>query len=121
MVCLNKVYSIRDNILFKSARESIHFLKKPAGIAIDLKVFNEARSKVKYIQVYGKESGIYYTSRVIDFIRYGFVINRGHGEQIVLPLKYWERSHIPDIVPEIFEERDKVKEREERYIQLAMF
>lgn len=120
-VSLERVYSIKNDVLFKSARESIHFLKRPEGIAIDLNIFNEARNKIKYIQVYGKESGIYFTARVIDFVRYGFVINRGYGEQIVLPLKYWERSHIPDIVPEMFKEKDKANEKEEKYMQLAMF
>lgn len=99
---LSKVYSIRRNVLFKTAKESIHFLKKPAGIAIDLEIFNIAKGKVKYVQVYGKEQGIYYTALITDFIKHGFVINRGYGDQIVLVMKYWEKSHIPDIIEENF-------------------
>lgn len=106
---LKKVYTIKDDVLFKSARASIHFLKIPPAIAIDLYIFNEARTKVRYVQVFEKENGIFYTATIKDFINYGFVINRGFGEQIALPMKYWEKSHIPDIVPEIFENREQEK------------
>ena len=37
---LNRVYSLKGNVLFKTARESIHFLRKPPAIAIDLEIFN---------------------------------------------------------------------------------
>jgi len=96
---LNKVYSLRDNILFKTARESIHFLRKPPAIAIDLKIFNTYKEFIEYVQVYEKESGFYYTARKIDFIEFGFCIDRGHGKQIALQLKYWDKSRIPDIIP----------------------
>ena len=113
---LEKVYRIKDDVLFKSARASVHFLKVPPAIAIDLFIFNNARSKVKYVQVFEKEKGIFYTARVLDFVSYGFVINRGFGEQIALPMKYWEKSYIPDIVPEMFKDREKeelkIKERQ---------
>jgi hypothetical protein len=105
------VYSLKGNVLFKTARESIHFLRKPPAIAIDLEIFNSKKDLIEYVQVYEKEGGFYYTARKIDFIKFGIYLDRGYGKQIALPLKYWDKSKIPDIVPEAFNYIETEKEK----------
>jgi hypothetical protein len=114
---LDKVYSVKDGVLFKSVRESIHFLRKPPAICIDLRIFQRNQARIKYIQVYEKEKGIYYTARIIDFVEKGFIINRGYGDQIALLIQYWKKSYIPDIVPEIFEDKKQNRDKKEDFPQ----
>lgn len=116
---LNRVYSLKGNVLFKTARESIHFLRKPPAIAIDLEIFNSKKDLIEYVQVYEKENGFYYTARKIDFIKFGIYLDRGYGRQIALPLKYWDKSKIPDIVPEVFNHIETEKE-EKKINQLSL-
>lgn len=113
---LENVYKIKDNILFKSACESIHFLRKPPAIAVDLEIFNKNKNIVSYVQIYEREKGVYYTARIEDFEKYGFIFDRGYGKQIALLIEYWEKSYIPDIIPQMFKEKEK--ELKKNQIQL---
>lgn len=77
----------------KSIIASLHMLQKPKGIAWDLSVLERARKDgLKKSRVYDKETGNEYEATIEDFFRYGVRINRGFGEQIVLPLIYWQKK-----------------------------
>jgi len=82
---------IEGNSFNKNISSSKHMLQKPKGIAWDLSVLERARKEnLKRTYVHDKETGNEYEAILEDFFRYGVRINRGFGEQIVLPLKFWQ-------------------------------
>ena len=84
---------IEGDSLNKNISSSKHMLQKPKGIAWDLSVLERARKDgLKKSRVYDKETGNEYEATIEDFFRYGVRINRGFGEQIVLPLIYWQKK-----------------------------
>lgn len=76
--------------LQKKVKGSVHRLRKPPGWAWDKKVLEEAEklggteSEIKDI-----ETGTKYIANLSIFRVHGILINRGHGEQIALPIAYW--------------------------------
>ena len=84
---------VESDSLNKNISSSKHMLLKPKGIAWDFSVLERARKDgLKKSRVYDKETGNEYEATIEDFFRYGVRINRGFGEQIVLPLKYWQKK-----------------------------
>lgn len=105
------VYSLDGVTLRKEATASKHFLRIPPAIAVDREIFEEAVEQgAEYVQVYEKESGLYYTATVEQFQKRGFHVNRGYGAQVALLLKEWNRSENPEIPR---------KERKTRYAEQA--
>lgn len=93
-----KVYSLSGGVLIKNSTASKHFLRVPPAIAVDAEIFREAVEQgAEYVQVFEKESGLYYTATVEQFLKRGFKVNRGYGEQIALLLREWHRSETPEI------------------------
>lgn len=93
-----EVYRFKDGILKKDAIASRHFLRVPPAIAVDAEIFREAVEQgAEFVQVFEKESELYYTTSVEQFLKRGFKVNRGYGEQIALLLREWHRSETPEI------------------------
>ena len=84
---------IEGDSLNKNISSSKHMLQKPKGLAWDFSVLELARKEnLKRICVHDKETGNEYKATLEDIFHYGVRINRGFGEQIVLPLKYWQKK-----------------------------
>lgn len=84
---------VESDSLNKNISSSKHMLLKPKGIAWDFSVLERARKEnLKRIYVHDKETGNEYEATLEDIFHYGVRINRGFGEQIVLPLKYWQKK-----------------------------
>jgi len=84
------VGEVRDGVLRKAVRKSIHFLHTPPAIAWDRCVLEEAeRLGATRTEVVDLESGTVYSAPLSAFFRYGIRVNRGYGEQLALPLSRW--------------------------------
>jgi hypothetical protein len=86
----------------KRVRGSIHFLHEPEGIASDVKALYDAkRLGADRVKVTDAETGIIYTSPIALIFAKGVRLDRGHGEQIVLPRRWWaeDNPNQPGLLP----------------------
>jgi hypothetical protein len=82
--------ALRNGILVKRVRGSIHQLRRPAGWAVDEKILMQAEADGAHtVVVEDIESGKYYVARLSAFWKRGLKIDYGFGLQIVLPLQFW--------------------------------
>ncbi len=96
---ITKVYSIRNGILFKRAKKSLHMLHKPVSWCIDRNILDEAKNRISYIQIHEVEENYFYIIPIDTFIAKSFIINRNFGEQYCCPIQQWFRSRSPDELP----------------------
>jgi hypothetical protein len=130
-----KLYGYRiihdGDILFKRCSRSKHFMRVPPGIAIDEQIFNEAVEEgVKFIQVFEREEKAYYSVTIEQFQKKSLFIDRGHGQQLALPLNYWITSKSKEIPQELTVEKQPLplifpikgqKPKTENNRQLSLF
>lgn len=80
-----------DLCLIKRARASRHMLRNPHGWAWDTRILEEAKEKgVFIVYIIDEDTNTVYEAPLDEFWAHGQRIDRGHGEQICLPLKYWQ-------------------------------
>lgn len=79
---------------FRSQRnKNLHFFIKENGWALDRKVFVGLMKKgLELVEIDEREDCILYYTPAENFQNHGKVIDYGHGEQIVLPLEYWNKK-----------------------------
>ncbi|MEN4011931.1 MAG: hypothetical protein ROW48_07855 [Bellilinea sp.] len=81
---------LRGSVLRKTVRGSHHQLRKPPGWAIDLRILEQARQDgCRLVEIIDLESRQVYTAPTDAFDRHGIRLNRGFGEQVVLPMAHW--------------------------------
>lgn len=78
---------IKDGVLMKRVYKSKHFMRVLNGYGMDKAIFAHDFDEVKILD---KESDILYVSRREDWEEHGIRKNFGHGEQIILPLRWHE-------------------------------
>jgi len=84
------VGEVRDGVLRKTVRRSVHFLRYPRAIAWDLVTLEQAeRLGATRCEVADAETGDTYSASLAAFWREGVRLNRGHGDQVALPLDRW--------------------------------
>ena len=82
---------VRAQTMYKRLSRSRHFLRVPPAIAFDEVSLHEAeRLGAKWAEVEEKEGGRLYRVSIADIWRLGFLVRRGHGEQIGLGLRHWQ-------------------------------
>lgn len=86
------IYQEKGDALYKSAIARRHMMRSPNGWAIDKMVLMSSISKgLIYAVIFEKEFHLYYRCYLKDFLVHGLEINyKNFGEQIILPLKYWQ-------------------------------
>ena len=85
------VARLDGQVLRKTAKQSRHLLKKPLAWAFDIRIIEQAKNDgAAVVEVYDTESKRTYRASIADFEFYGFVFNRGFGDQIGLPLSRWK-------------------------------
>ena len=83
-----------DGQFYKVVKRSEHFLRKPPAIAIDEEVFCETiEPRCQTIVVLECEREEVWQVSVTTFSRYYLRLNRGHGTQRALCLKWWRREN----------------------------
>lgn len=84
---------VRGGVLYKSVRGSLHFLRRPPGIAFDVASLEQAQGAgAEEVVVVDRETGRVYTADIAHIRRFGVLFNRGFGSQIVLPFRLWSAS-----------------------------
>ena len=82
---------IVGNVLKKSVKRSRHLLRKYNGFAWDCSILENARKRsVNLIEIYDKENRQTYRTTLSNFLEFGIRFNMGFGDQMVLPLYFWE-------------------------------
>ena len=68
---------VEGDTFHKSARSSVHMLRRPRAWAADVDALD-------------LDTGAIYRAALVDFYRRGVAVNRGHGPQLALPLDCWD-------------------------------
>lgn len=77
--------------LVKTVRSSAHMLRNPRGWTWDVAVLDDAREAgATWTRIHDEDTGRVYTASLEAFEEYGKKIDRGYGEQVCLPFKYWQ-------------------------------
>jgi len=89
-----KVIGVSDGITFrKTIRSSLHLLKHPPAIAIDALAYSEHIAPThETIEVLDTDYDSLYSISIQSFERHKESLNRGHGEQVYVRLRYWKRE-----------------------------
>lgn len=81
---------VQAGIFHKKCRASVHRLRKPLGWALDVGSLSEAeRAGATLVQIEDTESGRVYTASIKAIRNNGVPLDRGFGEQLLLPLSGW--------------------------------
>lgn len=99
----NKIVGTVDGKLFlKKVSGSIHFLRVPPAISFDKQSLKSAYDYgATDVNVTDRETGISYCASIVDIYSNGFVVERGFGTQIALPMDRWKKIE-PNVQPELF-------------------
>jgi hypothetical protein len=90
------VGEVRGGTFYKTARASVHFLRRPAGIALDLGSLADAEDAgARYVEIFDRETGRHYHAAISTIRARGFELDRGFGRQVALPLDAWARDAEP--------------------------
>jgi len=85
--------AIRGDVFIKRVDASKHFLRVPPAIGFDVDAIVTARERgAKFAEVFDRESKHTYRAPLSLIESRGFVVNRGYGHQVALPLKDWTRD-----------------------------
>lgn len=86
---------IAGPVLKKNAQPN-HMLRRPAGWGWDKAILEEARGAgCTHTEITCR--GVVYRAALANFTRYGVKINRGYGEQVILPLMHWQQRKPGDV------------------------
>lgn len=85
-----RVGNVKDGEFRKSVHGSRHFLRFPPAIAFDVSTLDQAEAAgAVTVNITDQDTGVVYRSTIAHIRENGLSINRGHGEQIALPLEGW--------------------------------
>lgn len=81
---------IINGVLRKTARRA-HQLQRPAAWAWDREIIDRAEAAgATWTEIHDLDGGRVYRVALSDFRRYCIRVNRGFGEQLALPLPFWQ-------------------------------
>ena len=95
------VGQVTGAVFEKSIAGSKHLLHRPQALAFDLSTLDDAeRAGAEFVAVRDSETGTVYRQRIDTIRRYGFMVTRGFGRQIALPLTaYSINGQAPELPP----------------------
>lgn len=80
----------QNNIFCKQVSAAKHLLHKPLGWACDRDILDqEVAHGATAVLIMDKDSGNHYQAPIEAFAEYGIPLNRGFGDQMVLPMPRW--------------------------------
>lgn len=86
------VGAVADGVFRKTVRGSRHMLRSPRAWALDLESLRDAEGAgAVTVRIDDTESGISYSAPCSRIHLLGFRLNRGHGQQVALLLRYWQQ------------------------------
>ncbi|GIV08832.1 MAG: hypothetical protein KatS3mg019_0923 [Fimbriimonadales bacterium] len=84
------IATITNGVLRRAFQSSRHLLRQPPALAIARDLYRRYRSRFHTLEFVCTETGKRYVVDAITFDRYSFGFNQGYGEQLALPLRYWQ-------------------------------
>lgn len=97
-----KVAALWGNVLVKIVKGTKQMLRYPLGWACDVTVANTAKSMgANWFQIFNKETKEIYECSMDDFLEKGLEINRGFGDQLVLPIQHWNCIRIEEVLDKL--------------------
>jgi hypothetical protein len=82
---------VANNAFIKNLHSSRHFLRKPEAICFDIESIEKVvKLGAKLIKILDLDTGRIYEASIALLKEKGIHINRGFGDQIALPLRYWK-------------------------------
>lgn len=94
-----KTYGVVIGDTFHKRVDSrIHRFRKLNAYGIQQNVLDFLQDNgVQFVQVEETDTGNIYLAALADYIRRGVPIDEGHGQQVMLPLKYFEHVKSPHL------------------------
>jgi len=93
------VGQVVGNRFVKKVKASRHMLREPKGWAVDVQSLGDAeRLGARELEIEDTESGAIYTASFQRIRSKGFHFDRGHGQQICLPLQFWSVRRAEQLV-----------------------
>lgn len=84
------VGEVHSAVFNKRIKGSLHMLRKPRAIALDVDSLRQAKEYgAATIRITDTESGAVYSCDMAHFYRHSFLLNRGYGEQRAMILDRW--------------------------------
>ena len=90
---------VLGDVWTKEVQKSIHMLRQPPAWCVDHKDLLSAwRCGVKTLRIHDTESGQIYSIALSQALK-GQIIDRGHGQQVLLPLQWFQREASASAAP----------------------
>jgi len=94
LVGADVVGSVSGVIFTKRVHSSRHFLRKPPAIALDVSSLTQAKSHGAItVEIIDLDTNRKYYAGIAKIEDEGVRFNRGHGDQIFLPLEEWHNQN----------------------------
>jgi hypothetical protein len=105
----NKIIGeVKGKFFCKKVSGKKHFLQKPPAIANDISILHDAMGKgATIVAIFDTDTKLEYFSYIDVILRKGFVIDRGYGKQMALPMNMWVSSLYKLRIPE----KEQIQER----------
>ena len=93
------VGEVRGNKFVKRVKGSRHQLHSPRAWAVDVHSLGDAeRLGAREVEIEDTETGAIYIASIERIRSKGFRFDRGHGQQICLPLQFWSVRRAEQLV-----------------------
>jgi len=87
------VAEMKEGVLRKMVSGRKHMLLKPKGWGVDKDIIDKAREELcTEIRILDTDTNTVYSQFMDRFMQKKIIINRGHGDQYVLLLDYWNKE-----------------------------
>ncbi len=90
-------YTVQGGVLRKTLCASLHQLHHPPAWGVQKRVWEfhrrQGRDTILLIEIYDQESDRTFRSSGVFFSANAIAIDRGFGEQLMLPLQLWDVQH----------------------------
>ena len=81
---------VKDGVFIKKARSSEHMLQVPPAWACDVVSMRAAvKAGATVMRIEDTDTGAAYWASINHLRRFSFVIERGSGKQVAMPLEHW--------------------------------
>jgi hypothetical protein len=85
-----QVGAVKNGVFYKRVRGSVHALRNPPGWALDVESLRQAEAAgAREVEIDDEETGLTYRADFETIRTHGLPIDRGFGEQIALPFRWW--------------------------------